>query len=342
MENKLREVFKNNKILVTGGTGSIGSEIVRILLNYNPGVIRIFSNDEHATFQMRQELGDRADVRFLMGDIRDKERLKMALDEIAIIYHAAALKHVPLCEYNPVEAIKTNVLGTQNVIEAALEMGVEKVISISTDKAVNPINTMGATKLLSEKLTIDANFFKGTKKTIFSSVRFGNVAFSRGSVIPLLKEQIKIGGPVTITDPNMTRFMMTLSDTINLIFKATILAKGGEIFILKMPVVRIGDLVDIIIDEFADSYGHKRKDIQRVITGARPGEKMFEELMTEVEARTALETDEMFIVRPQVEIPSLKVPKVDYQNATAAQLKGYLSKDIKPISKEEIRRLLFE
>lgn len=342
MENKLREVFKNNKILVTGGTGSIGSEIVRILLNYNPGVIRIFSNDEHATFQMRQELGDRADVRFLMGDIRDKERLKMALDEIDIVYHAAALKHVPLCEYNPAEAVKTNVLGTQNVIEASLEMGVEKVISISTDKAVNPINTMGATKLLSEKLIVDANFFKGAKKTIFSSVRFGNVAFSRGSVIPLLEEQIKIGGPVTITDPNMTRFMMSLSDTINLIFKATILAKGGEIFILKMPVVRIGDLVDIMIDEFADNYGHKREDIQRVITGVRPGEKMFEELMTEVEARTALETDGMFIVRPQVEIPSLKDRKVDYQNATAAQLKGYPSKDIKPISKEEIRRLLFE
>lgn len=342
MENKIRDVFKNKKILVTGGTGSIGSEIVRRLLKYKPRVIRIFSNDENATFEMRQELGDRKDVRFLIGDIRDKERLKRAMEEIDIVYHAAALKHVPLCEYNPFEAIKTNVLGTQNVIEAALEMGVEKVISISTDKAVNPINTMGATKLLAEKLTIDANFYKGLRKTIFSCVRFGNVTFSRGSVIPLLEKQIKAGGPVTITDPNMTRFMMSISDTTNLIFKATILAKGGEIFILKMPVVRIGDLVDIMIEEFADRYGRKRKDIQRVITGPRPGEKMFEELMTEVEARTAFETDEMFIVLPQVEIPGLKVGKVDYQNAMPAQLKGYLSKDIKPISKEEIRRLLFE
>ena len=199
------------------------------------------------------------DKRFLIGDIRDKERVLLAMEDIDIVYHAAALKHVPLCEYNPFEAIKTNVLGTQNVIEAALKSGVDRVISISTDKAVNPANTMGATKLLAEKLIIDANEGKGSKPTIFSSVRFGNVSFSRGSVIPLFEEQIRQKKPITITNPEMTRFMMSLSDTIELVFKATLLAKGGEIFILKMPVVRLGDLVDVIIETYAEKYHYKKE-----------------------------------------------------------------------------------
>jgi FlaA1/EpsC-like NDP-sugar epimerase len=191
MDKKLEDTFKDKKILVTGGTGCIGSEIVRNLLKYKPNVVRIFSNDEDATFQIIQELGRANNRRFLVGDIRDKERLMLAMENIDIVYHAAALKHVPLCEYNPFEAIKTNVLGTQNVIDAALENKVEKVINISTDKAVNPTKTMGATKLLAEKLTIDANYFKGKTKTIFSCVRFGNVAYSRGSVIPLFESQIR-------------------------------------------------------------------------------------------------------------------------------------------------------
>src|SRR4030042_3273823 len=228
MEEQLKEAFKNKKILVTGGTGCIGSEIVKNLLKYSPAVVRVFSNDEDNTFRMKQELGDEEKIRFLMGDIRDKERLLLVMENIDIVYHAAALKHVPLCEYNPFEAIKTNVVGTQNVIDAALNSGVEKVISISTDKAVNPVNTMGATKLLSEKLIIDANYYKGVRKTVFSCVRFGNVLFSRGSVIPLFEEQIRQKKPITITDPEMTRFMMSLSDTIELVFKATLLAKGGE------------------------------------------------------------------------------------------------------------------
>ena len=185
MEKLLLNTFRNKKILVTGGTGCIGSEIVKSILNYEPKVVRIFSNDEDNTFKMSQELGTSRNKRFLIGDIRDKERLITAMKGIDIVYHAAALKHVPLCEYNPFEAIKTNVLGTQNVIEAALENNVKKVINISTDKAVNPVNTMGATKLLAEKLITDANFYKGAIETVFSCVRFGNVLFSRGSVIPL-------------------------------------------------------------------------------------------------------------------------------------------------------------
>jgi len=349
MMKRLEDVFQGKKILVTGGTGCIGSEIVRSVMKYNPEVVRIFSNDENGTFQMMQETDDSStkmmheipNKRFLIGDIRDKERVMLAMEDIDIVYHAAALKHVPLCEYNPYEAIKTNVLGTRNIIDAALASGVDRVISISTDKAVNPANTMGATKLLAEKLIIDANEGKGSKPTIFSSVRFGNVSFSRGSVIPLFEEQIRQKKPITITNPEMTRFMMSLSDTIELIFKTTLLAKGGELFILKMPVVRLGDLVDVIIETYAEKYHYKKDTIEKRIIGLRPGEKMFEELMTESEAAVAYETDDMLIIPPQLEIPSISFSVADYPNARPRTLGGYSSRDVKPIPKEKIKSLLF-
>jgi len=173
-------------------------------------------------------------LRFLVGDVRDKERLQHAVENIDFAFHAAALKHVPLCEYNPFEAVKTNVLGTQNVIEVAMEGEVEKLITISTDKAVNPVNVMGATKLLAERLTISANYYKGLRKTAFSCVRFGNVLDSRGSVIPSFREQIRKGGPVTLTEPNMTRFVMSIPRAVDLVLKAAEIARGGEIFIFKM------------------------------------------------------------------------------------------------------------
>jgi len=349
MQKQLENIFRGKKILVTGGTGCIGSEIVRSVFKYKPEVVRIFSNDEDNTFRMMHEIDDTGatmmheivDRRFLIGDIRDKERVLLAMEDIDIVYHAAALKHVPLCEYNPFEAIKTNVLGTQNVIEAALASGVDRVISISTDKAVNPANTMGTTKLLAEKLIIDANEGKGAKPTIFSSVRFGNVSFSRGSVIPLFEEQIRQKKPITITNPEMTRFMMSISDTIDLVFKATLLAKGGEIFILKMPVVRLGDLVDVIIETYAKKYHCKKETIEKRSIGLRSGEKMYEELMTESEAAVAFETDDMLIISPHLEMPSISYAVSDYANARPCTLGRYSSRDIKPISKGEIKRLFF-
>jgi len=341
MEGQLKNIFKNKKILVTGGTGCIGSEIVKTLLKYKPNVVRIFSNDENSIFQMSQEIGGKGNKRFLIGDVRDKERLKIAMDGIDIVYHAAALKHVPLCEYNPFEAIKTNVLGTQNLIQSAIENRVKKVIAISTDKAVNPVNTMGATKLLSEKLIIDANYYKGPSKTIFSCVRFGNVIFSRGSVVPLFEEQIKSKKMITLTDTNMTRFMMSINNTLELVFKSTLMAKGREIFILKMPVVNLEDLADVVIDEYAEKYNYKKTEIKKEIIGPRPGEKIFEELMTENEAKIAFETKDMLIIPPQVDIGmNLKVS--DYKNAKCSKLNRYNSRDIKSLSKKEIRKLLFE
>ena len=340
MEEKLRNTFKNKKILVTGGTGCIGSEIVKYLLKYDPKVVRIFSNDEDNTYRLIQEIDFDKNRRFLIGDIRDKERLLLAMEGIDIVYHAAALKHVPLCEYNPFEAIKTNVLGTQNVIEAALEKKVEKVINISTDKAVNPVNTMGATKLLAEKLMIDANFYKGKSETSFSCVRFGNVLFSRGSVVPLFEQQIREKKPITVTDPNMTRFMMSIKNTIDLVFKATLMAKGGEVFILKMPVLKIGDLADVIIEENAKRNGYKISEIKKKIIGSRPGEKPFEELMTEMEAEKVFETDDMLIIPPKLDF-GINLTQSDYPNARISKMKRYVSRDEKLLTKKEIHKLLY-
>lgn len=328
-------IFKNKNILVTGGTGSIGSEIVRRVLQYRPKVVRILSRDETKQFELDQELGNREKVRFLVGDVRDKERLIRAFEGIDIVFHAAAMKHVPACEYNPFEAVKTNVLGTQNVIDAALDNKVEKVIAISTDKAASPINTMGATKLLAEKLIIDANFYKGRKKTIFSCVRFGNVIGSRGSVIPLFKNQIQAGGPVTVTDPEMTRFIMSIPQAVDLVFQATKMAQGGEIFIFKMPVVKLGDLASIMIKHLAPKYGYDPNSILVDIIGIRNGEKMFEHLMNEEEAHYAYETDRMFFLIP-------KSVESDYilGMAKKAEQKEYTSNDIEPMHIEEIKSLL--
>ncbi len=325
------DIFKNKNIIVTGGTGSIGSEIVRRVLEYDPKVVRILSRDETKQFEFEQELGNIENIRFLIGDIRDKDRLKRAFEGIDIVFHAAAMKHVPACEYNPFEAVQTNVIGTQNVIDAALENEVEKVIAISTDKAASPINTMGATKLLAEKLIIDANYYKGRRKTVFSCVRFGNVIGSRGSVIPLFEKQIQRGGPVTITDPKMTRFMMTIPQAVDLVFKATKIARGGEIFIFKMPVVRLKDLAETMIEKFAPDYGYKKENISIKIIGARKGEKMHEKLMLEEEAQFAYENDEMFIVIQQDEYnkyPSMNDWKVTHSFYTSEDAKLCSKKDI--------------
>ncbi len=290
--------FDGKTILVTGGTGSIGSEIVRQLLTANPKVIRIFSRDEHKQFVMSQELGDRQNVRYFLGDVRDLPRLNRAMEGADYVFHCAAYKHVPQCEYNSFEAVKTNVVGTQNVIDAARQEDVKRMVLISTDKAAHPTNVMGATKLLAEKLMSSAMESVGQHPTDFASVRFGNVIGSRGSVIPTFIEQIKKGGPVTITDPAMTRFFMSIPDAVHLTFSAMEQMTGGELFVLKMPVLRLGDLAEVLIEELAPRFGHDPKAIERKIVGIRPGERMHETLMTDDEAQYSTETDAMFIVHP--------------------------------------------
>lgn len=337
----MKKYFEGKKILVTGGAGSIGSEIVRQLLKYNPAVIRIFDNNENRQFLFKHELESYENVRFLIGDVRDIDRIKTAMEYIDIVFHAAALKHVPLCEYNPFEAVMTNTIGTQNVIKAALSRNVEKVVVISTDKATNPINTMGATKLLAEKLAIAINNRTGKNRTKFSCVRFGNVMGSNGSAIHLFKNQIKNRKPVTITEPAMTRFIMSIRQAISLVLKTAEEMNGGEVFILKMPVFNLRDFMDVVIEEVAPKYNINPDDVKIKKIGARPGEKLYESLMTEEEAENALETDKMFIVLPH-KLLGIYINRDNYKEAKSCTLKDYNSKNSGKLSKQELKNLLYE
>lgn len=289
-------MYKNKNILIIGGTGTIGRRLTKKLLEQNPKVIRIFSRDEYKQFEMQQELHRHKNIRYLIGDVRDENRLLRAMEDIDYVFHLAAMKQVPACEYNPFEAVQTNVLGTQNVIHAALTTNVKKVLFTSTDKAIAPTNTYGATKLTAERLISAAQYQKGPKQTIFSSVRFGNVMGSRGSVIPLFIKQILKENKITVTDANMLRYMMTSTEAINLILEANEMAKGGEVFVLKMPIIKLCDLVDVLIEEVTQKYNLSKAVAIKQI-GIRPGEKMFEELMTEDEVRVGLETSNMYIIQ---------------------------------------------
>ncbi len=292
--------FKDKIILVTGGTGSIGSRIVELLLPLGPRQIRVFSRDETKQFELMHKLGNPAGINWLIGDIRDKERLNMAMENVDIVFHAAAMKHVLACEKNPFEAVKTNVEGTQNIINCAFANQVEKVIGISTDKATDPMNVMGCTKLLAEKMMLASYHYKGNKKTKFCFVRFGNVLFSRGSVLPLFIEQIKKGGPVTVTDIDMTRFVMSTRDATKLIFKSSSLMSDREIFILKMPTLRIADLAQALINIYAPRFNFKPQDITIEYIGKKAGERIHEKLLTTEEADYAFENNEMFVITPVI------------------------------------------
>jgi FlaA1/EpsC-like NDP-sugar epimerase len=328
-------MFTNKVVLVTGGTGSIGSEIVRNVLSYHPKAVRIYSRDESKQFALQQEFKEYTNIRYLIGDVRDKQRLNYAMEGVDYLFHAAALKHVPACEYNPMEAVKTNVIGVQNIIETAIDHNVEKVISISTDKVVNPTNTMGATKLLSERLISAASLYKGAKRTVFSCVRFGNVMGSRGSVIPLFKDQIAKGMPVTVTHNEMTRFMMSIPQAAQLVIDAAKHAQGGEVFVLKMPILKIRDLAEALIESY-ELHIHKTYKNEIVESGIRPGEKMYEELMTLDESERALENDKMYI------IPSSFYPKSDlsYPGFVKAPHQEYSSHTAPRLYLEDIRQLL--
>lgn len=334
--------FKNKRILVTGGTGSIGSAIVKELLKCRPYQIRVYSRDETKQFELMHEIGPSTAIDFLIGDVRDKERLNLAMENIDIVFHAAALKHVVACENNPFEAVKTNVQGTQNVIDCAYANQVDKVIMISTDKATDPTNVMGCTKLLAEKLILASFLYKGKKKTKFCCVRFGNVLGSRGSVVPLFINQIKRGRPITVTDPKMTRFIMSIPQAVQLVFKSAKLMKNHEIFVLKMPVVTLKDLAQAVIEAFRE----KNKVNQRVpikIIGKNGGERIHEKLLTVEESMGALELDDMFVILPNLLEPSVGYEfskNSSYPRAKRAKVHEYSSIDNKKMAVAEIKKLL--
>ena len=281
-------MFEGKKILITGGTGSLGTALTKKLLETNVDTIRIFSRDEWKQVQMQSKFTDKR-LRFLIGDIRDKERLSRALKGINIVIHAAALKQMPVAEYNPFEAVKTNVMGTENLIESCLNNNVELVLGIGTDKAVSPVNTYGATKFLMERLFVSANFFKGEQKIKFLCVRYGNVLGSRGSVVPVFVDQIKSGNKVTVTDPSMTRFNITMDEALNLIFRAIEKGKGGEIFVPKLKAYKVGDIKDAIIEGLNSNAESENISI-------RPGEKIHESLINYDELRDTFENSDDYVI----------------------------------------------
>ncbi|MBI2444523.1 MAG: polysaccharide biosynthesis protein [Candidatus Magasanikbacteria bacterium] len=292
--------FAGKRILVTGGTGSIGSALVKHLLQFKPLQIRVFSRDESKQWQLWHELNRNPLVRLLIGDIRDKDRVLRAMENVDIVFHAAAMKHVVACENDPFEAVKTNVSGTQNVIECALSVGVDKIIGVSTDKATDPVSVMGCTKLLAEKIMLASLHYRGDKPTKCCFVRFGNVLSTRGSVIPLFYQQIAAGGPVTVTDQRMQRFFISVDEAVRLVFQAAVMTRDREIFILKMPVLRVYDLARAMIELYAPRFGRSPREIKIELTGRKAGERFHEKLLTADEAEYAYETKDMFVITPVI------------------------------------------
>jgi UDP-N-acetylglucosamine 4,6-dehydratase/5-epimerase len=279
--------WSDQVVLVTGGTGSFGRKFVEIMLReYGPKRLVIFSRDELKQHDMRASGFDDPTLRYFIGDVRDATRLQRALAGVTVVVHAAALKQVPACEYNPFEAIQTNIMGGRNVIDAAIDQKVQRILALSTDKAVNPINLYGATKLCAEKMFVQANAYAGAQETRFSCARYGNVVGSRGSVVPVFLEQRK-RGRITITDPRMTRFWLTLEHGVRFVIAAIEQMHGGEIFVPKIPSMRLVDLAEAVAPGCLVEY-----------IGIRPGEKLHEVLLSEDEARAAVELNEMFVIKP--------------------------------------------
>jgi UDP-N-acetylglucosamine 4,6-dehydratase len=318
LEMNLNKEFDNKKILITGGTGSIGIGLAKQLSKYHPKAIRIFTNDENSIFEAKRILGNSSIFTFMVGDVRDTNRLNLAIRDVDIVFHAAAMKHIDICEQNPFDAVKTNVIGTSNVLEASLIENVSKFVLISTDKAANPTSTLGASKLLAERLTLNASSYRGTGKTVFSIARFGNVIGSRGSVFQIFLQQIKKGGPLTVTDKQMTRFIMSISEAASMILKVTKIAKDGEIFILKMPSVRIEDLARGMIDVCSDRFALGKRTIQIKFSKTREREKLHEMLVTHDELPYCHDIGMMFKISRDRNIK--EIPFNHFSSETAKQI----------------------
>ena len=310
------------------------------MLELEPEVLRVFGRDETKQFHQRHALGERRDVRYLLGDVRDRDRLVRATEGIDVVFHLAALKHVESGEYNPFEATQTNVIGTQNLIDACLASGVGRMILTSSDKAADPTSVMGASKLLAEKLVTAASNYRGARSTVFASVRFGNVIGSRGSALDLFARQIAAGGPVTVTDPSMTRFVMSTDRAVELALRAATIARGGEVFVFKMPVARLEDMVAAAIAVYAPRLGQDPARIRTSRIPSRPGEKPYEELMTDDEASRARDVAEMYAVLPGIEASDGVVAA--YAEAPPAPVRPYRSDTETPMTAADVERLVGE
>jgi UDP-N-acetylglucosamine 4,6-dehydratase/5-epimerase len=325
-------MFDNKKILITGGTGSLGQSLTKMLLKSNVDVIRILSRNEHKQIMMDEELNDDR-LRFLIGDIRDQHRLTRAFEDIDIVFHTAALKHVPVVEYNPFEGIQTNVIGSQNVVEACIANDVDTAIGISTDKSVAPLNTYGATKLLMEKIFSTANNFLNPDKhkTKFMALRYGNVLGSSGSVVPKFLRKIKNKEKITITDPNMTRFSLTMNEALDFVTKSAMMGKGSEIFVPKLRAYKITDLIEAVT-ELTENTGIEKIPI-------RTGEKIHETLIDQDEIRHTYELDSNYlIVNPLFDQKTIVTKYPEWEKVK--EMKSYSSDFAGKISKEELKQII--
>ena len=335
--------FSKKKILVTGACGTVGSELVRQLVEeYEVGELIGLDNNESELFFVDQKFSSYPQAHFFVGDIRDKDKMQRRLKGINLVFHAAAFKHVILCERSPFEAVQTNIISLQNIISAAYENHVERVIFTSSDKAVNPTNVMGTSKLMGERLMTAANSNQRQGGPVFASTRFGNVLGSRGSVIPIFREQIRAGGPVTLTDPVMTRFIMTINQAVRLVLDSMLIAKGGEVLVTKMPVIRIRDLAEVMIQALAPRYGHDADQIEIRIIGTKPGEKMYEELMSQEETRRAIELPKYFAILPAFSSLYQNI-EYSYDQVVSRQVVNPYNSSNEPcLSREELRQFLQE
>ena len=334
--------FDGKRILITGAAGTIGKAMVEEIIGLKIEEVIAFDNNETELFFLKEKHKkvNRNKLKVKVGDIRDKEKVMSVAKGIDIIFHCAAYKHVIFSEFDSFDYVQVNVVGTQNIIEAAIKNDVELVVNTSSDKAVNPTNVMGATKLLSEKLITAGNVSNFGSKTKLSSVRFGNVLGSRGSIVPLVISQIKSGEPVTLTEESMSRFVMSVSDAVKLVLEATFMMKGGEVFVLKMKAVRIIDLLKAIIDLVAHKFGYDNNyKIKKI--GIRPGEKLYEELMSEEEASRSLELEKMFVILPRFkDFYKEEFLYSDFLKKVVE--KPYVSKDETFLSIEEIKKYLIK
>ncbi|MDO8452403.1 MAG: polysaccharide biosynthesis protein [bacterium] len=318
----------SKRVLVTGGTGSFGKMFISKILEFDPKEIIIFSRDEDKQGAMRLEYKNDK-LRFILGDIRDYSSVREVMRGVDIVIHAAAMKWITEVEYNVWEGVKTNVIGAQNIIQAARESNVDRVVALSTDKAVEPINAYGMAKALQERLVTTANLYEIGVRTVFVSTRYGNVLGSRGSVVPLFKSLIDAGKPITITDPNMTRFIMTLEESVDLVLKALEEGVGGEVFVRKMPAHTIGDLAEVMLEGIP---GTKPE-----IIGIRPGEKIHECLVSPSEAGRAIEMEDYYVILPQIKIPAVEEKYKDMPRLGDLR---YASDNTKRLSKDELREVL--
>jgi len=332
-------IFRDQVILITGAAGTVGQELVRQLVEFWPAEIRALDNNETELFLMNSRYAGHNFTAYL-GDVRDPQKLDAVSKGVDMVFHCAAFKHVFLSEYNPSDTVLTNIIGVQNILQAAISNNVKRVVFTSSDKAVNPTNVMGTSKLMGERLITAANVVGQNSKQRFSSVRFGNVMGSRGSVLPIFMEQIRKGGPVTVTDKRMTRFIMTIDRAAELVLKAAVLVRGGEVMVTKMGVVSILDLAQVMISLLAPRYGHDPEKVDIEIIGAKPGEKMYEELLSAEEVHRCIELEDMFVVVPAFRAIYQNID-YSYPEATGRKVdRPYVSELEPKMSREEIAAFL--